>query len=208
VVYGVDHPRGTVLDEGVPLRSGGQFASYQASKVAAEQRARQRADELGVELVVIRPGVLYGPGRPIRTGLLSLGRYRIAIGSSGNHMPFTYVGNVVDALLLAATTPAAAGEAFNIVDGPDVRACDALGLVEPDARVVPVPVPVAMTAARLLEARHRRAGLNAPKLSRFAVRSASRDVVYDTAKAKRILGWAPRVSLGEGVGLSARKADR
>jgi uncharacterized protein YbjT (DUF2867 family) len=108
-VYGLDHPRDTVLDECSPLRSGGEFAPYQASKVAAERRARQRAEELGIELVIIRPGVLYGPGHPIRTGLVSLGTFQVAIGSGRNHMPFTYVGNVVDAMLLAATTPAAAG---------------------------------------------------------------------------------------------------
>jgi nucleoside-diphosphate-sugar epimerase len=114
-------------------------------------------------------------------------------------MPFTYVGNVVDAMLLAATTPAAAGEAFNIVDDPDVRVRDAVHLVNGDARLIPVPVPVALAGARILEARRRRAGLTAPKLSRFSVQSASRDVVYDTSKATRILGWAPTVPLSEGV---------
>jgi nucleoside-diphosphate-sugar epimerase/predicted dehydrogenase len=199
-VYGLDHPRGTRLDERAPLQPGGAFEPYQASKVEAERAARRRSSELGLELVVVRPGVLYGPGHPIRAGLVSLGTWRVCIGTGRNRMPYTFVGNAVDALLLSATVPEAAGETFNVVDDPAVRVRDVLAVADPDAHVLPVPVPVALAGAGWLEERRRRAGSDiAPKLSRFTVRGASRDVAYDTTKAERILGWRPRISLTEGV---------
>ena len=93
------------------------------------------------------------------------------------------VDNAVDGILLALATPEAAGQIYNLVDDPQV---DLLG--------------------GLLESRRERAASEQPadsvvppRLSRFQVASVTRDVQYDTANARRELGWSPEVPLGEGL---------
>lgn len=201
IVYGIEGGGGPV-SEADPLASRPDpSAHYLRSKLAAEEAVLRAATDHGLEVTIIRPGVLYGPGRPPGVGLRRFGRYVLAIGSAQNRVPFAYIDNAVDCILLASTEPAAAGEIFNVVDSPHPSVDAAARLAEPQARsvVVPVPEPVILGAAWWLERRHRRSHPDTlPRLSRFVVRSATRDMVYDTAKARDVLGWEPAVSPDDG----------
>ncbi|HEU5316267.1 MAG TPA: SDR family NAD(P)-dependent oxidoreductase [Chloroflexota bacterium] len=211
IVYGLDQRRGgAVVDETAPYAEPrDSSAFYLRSKLESDRLALDMHRKDGLPVTVIRPGIIFGPGggRAIGRGLLQLGRLRLTIGSGRNVLPFTYIDNLVDALLLAATSSAAIGQAYNIVDqsgptAPSVRDCALLAseLEGEPISLVPVPAAALTGAALLLELRQRRAGSDVPpRLSRFVVRSAVCDLRYSSARARRDLGWEPAVSVREGL---------
>jgi nucleoside-diphosphate-sugar epimerase len=201
-VYGSEFTGGSAVDESTPYGDEDDASAvYARSKREADALALARASDDGVPVTVVRLGILYGPGNsePIERGLVQVGRFRLAMGSGKNTLPFTYVANAVDALLLAAVSPSAVGQAFNIVDPPAWsvretarRAARAVG--EPVV-LVPVSARLLDLAARGLEARGARRGSDSPpRLSRYVVTSATRSRVFDTTKAERELGWTAEVS--------------
>jgi nucleoside-diphosphate-sugar epimerase len=201
IVYGVDLPGGVVTEDSRLDRSGGRWDHYLRTKVAAEDAGREAVAEFeGLDLVVLRLGILYGPGRPLDPVVLSLGRLHVLLGGGRNHLPYTHVDDAVDALLLAGVVPAAGGQAFNVVGavGPSVRGVARLA-TDVDGRggrLLGLPGPLLLAGARLLERRAAASGTDVPpKLSGFVVRSATRNVRYDTTKARQQLGWEPSTSL-------------
>jgi nucleoside-diphosphate-sugar epimerase len=215
VVYGLDTPpAGRAIDESACYaEDDDRWAHYLISKREADKLAFEFHREAGLPVTVIRPGVIYGPGggRTVGRGLAEIGPLRLSIGAGRNALPFTYIDNLVDALLLAVTTPEAVGQAYNIVDNPAVPVRDyvAEGAAAAHERVVVLPVPPAMLTgvAGVLEGRQRRAGgAIPPRLSRFVVRSATSDIRYDATKAARELGWRPAVDWREGISRSLNGA--
>jgi len=202
-VYGLADRR-TAIDEAEPFpETIDRWAYYMRTKIEAEKVATRIATEHGLGLSILRLGLLYGPGaaRPVGRGLLQLGSLRFTVGAGRNRLPYTYVDNAVDCMLLAALRALPGVEAYNVVDPPvSVReAAIADGRVRNEnVKVVPVP-SVLLSAAALLAELKSRNGSAAPKLSRYAVRSATRDVVYATDKVRSRLGWEPVVSLAEGL---------
>jgi nucleoside-diphosphate-sugar epimerase len=90
---------------------------YSHAKWRQEKLFRDRAAAAGHRLVIIRPGVVYGPGgSPIsaRVGLNLFGWF-LHLGG-GNRIPLTYVDNCADAIVAASEHPQALGQAFNVVD--------------------------------------------------------------------------------------------
>lgn len=202
VVYGLAGSPAEGVDESSPCRDDDDpWAYYQRAKIEAEQRAFHYARDLGLPVTVVRPGVLYGPRRPVRAGVTTIGPLVLALGRGRNRLPFTYVDNAVDCLLLAGSSPRAVGEAFNVVDEPQVSIRTVLATAS-DARTVLVPVPATLLragGAMVQRQRHLPHGGRPPKISDFVVRSASRDITYSSAKAREVLGWRQGVSLEEGL---------
>jgi nucleoside-diphosphate-sugar epimerase len=116
-----------------------------------------------------------------------------------------FVGNLVDAMLLAAEAPDAVGDVFNLTDGECVskrRFIEALadGVGLPHPRPVAVPLWVARLLARWMEARARRAGATkAPVLTQARVKFLGLDLDFSIEKARRELGYRPRFSFDEGM---------
>src|SRR5439155_25332241 len=129
-------------------------------------------------VTVVRLGLLYGPGgRSIGRGLAEIGRFRLVIGREHNVLPYTHAGNAVDALLLAALAPDAAGKVYNVVDEQilDVRAAAKLASNGQRFTSVHLPQSLLLTGARFLEWRARRRGSGAPpRFSRYVDSIASR----------------------------------
>jgi 2-alkyl-3-oxoalkanoate reductase len=189
-VYGLSDGR---YDERAPLKTRDPWAYYQRSKLASEQVVDRFRSTRGLDVVVLRLGLLHGPGKPPRTGLLTLGRLQFVAGSGRNHLPYTSVDRAVDGILLALAEPAAADQTYNLVEEPQrtVRAQAALGADEGRSPIfVPVPRWLLLAAAGLAERRSVRLRATAPpKLSRYTVRSATRDAHYPATKARLQLGW-------------------
>jgi len=204
IVYGFRGSTRQPLSESTPLpTAANHWAYYLRSKLLSEQAVRN-ADHGDMEFVVVRPGIIYGPGSAPASGLAQLGSARITIGRGTNHLPFTYIDNVVDGILLALLVPEAAGQVYNLVDAPEItarsvaeRSAEILG---ESLRFLPIPPAVLNAAALIVEAKQRRSGADGPpRLSRFQVASATRDIRYDVTKARRELGWTGEVEIEEGL---------
>lgn len=159
--------------------------AYGTSKLEAEQALRRVAAETGLDAVVVRPCLVYGPG--VRGNLLRLLEViargiPLPLGSVRNRRSLIGVENLCDLLVRCIRHPAAAGETFLASDGRDLSTPElvrglAAGLGRP-ARLVPVPVRVLEIAAKL-----------SGRTDAFARACGSLQV--DDAKARRLLDWSP-----------------
>jgi nucleoside-diphosphate-sugar epimerase len=169
----------------------------------------------------IRPHVIFGPGDrrfiPAIVERAAKGKLRLSVGVGNDKLSdFTYVENLVDALLAAdeRLTPESpvAGQAYFITNGEPMPFFDFVRKVLAELNlpkiVGSVPYPIAYAAAAIKEALDTLRGgtLNAEDgMSRFAVRYMVRHHYFDIGKARRELGYVPRVSLEEGIRLTCRQ---
>lgn len=207
-VYGI--APGTTEDgavtEDTPLASDiDRWAYYLRSKVSAENVLQDDCNAVP-EKVILRPGIIYGPGAsgPITKRLVQFGRTRMIVGHGNNRLPLSFVDNVVDGILLAIMHPQAGGRIYNLVDDPHptVReaALRAAGVTGERLRLVGMPEAVLMPIASWLENRAAAAGADKPPLlSCFQIAQATRDVRYSSRRAREELRWAPEVELDEGL---------
>ena len=172
--------------------------AYGRAKLASEQAAAAVARETGLELVVIRPPLVYGPGaRANFAALLRLAASGLPLPSAAldNRRSLIFRDNLVDLIALAAVHPHATGKTLLVRDGDDlstprlIRAL-AAGLGRA-ARLFPVP-NAAFAAARRLP------GVG-PKLARLTL-----SLQVDDAATRAVLGWTPPVSAAEGLAATAR----
>ncbi len=201
-VYAVPHDGAVVTEESAYDDGAAARGGYARSKLAADQIAMQAA-RAGVPVVVVRPGLLYGPGRlpPLARRAAAVGPVRLIFASRHYQMPLAYVDNVVDALSLAMDAEGACGRAYTVVDTHvDQAAYVRLYRRASGARWISVYVPVGALrlgatvgerAARLLGA--------GPPVTRHQVERTLRSATFVTTRAERELGWRPRVSLEEAL---------
>ncbi len=167
---------------------------YGRSKRDAEAALRAIGRETGLEIVVLRSPLVHGPGaRGNLANLLALcdSPWPLPFGAlTGNRRSLVARANLIDALALAASHPAAAGEIFLLRDGDDLSTAAlvrtlrrALGRPE---RLLPVPAALLAGAARL-------AGKGA-----LADRLTG-SLCVDDGKLRRLLGWRPVVSAEAGL---------
>ncbi|HET6339005.1 MAG TPA: NAD-dependent epimerase/dehydratase family protein [Polyangiales bacterium] len=152
-----------------------------------------------LEVVALRPAWVWGPGdrRTIPALCREGARGRVSLcGSGENLLPTTYIGNLVDALLLAATTSGVGGNAYHVVDGETLNAreflgqlCAALGLPAPSRGLY----GLAYVAAWIRE----RTGLAGMKRADVARRG--RSSLFDTVAATRELGYEPKITVDQGM---------
>jgi len=114
-----DKPHGRLLDESCPLEEHGELRgeAYCFAKFQQEQLLRDYNKKFGVPYVIVRPGSVYGAGKgaiPGRVGIDTFGLF-LHIGGP-NTIPFTYVDNCADAIVLAGVVKGVDGEVFNVVD--------------------------------------------------------------------------------------------
>jgi nucleoside-diphosphate-sugar epimerase len=125
---------------------------------------------------------------------------------------FVYVDDVCDAMLLAAQSQQAPGQAYNIssVDGLTWKAYTSAmaASMSLPAPWLQLPFHAAMALAAASEVPHRLGLPGRPLLTRHATFLLGRDQQYSTAKAQEQLGWQPRVTLGEGLSRSLAECGR
>ena len=153
--------------------------------------------------MVLRPGLLYGPGKrpPAARQSFNVGGFKLTLARPDYVLPLAYVDNVADAVLLALRSDTAIGQAFTIVD-ENVRQRAHLVAYRHAAaehwRPVFLPVGMVAAGAAVLERTLRLARRRSP-VSSHQVRRATQSAWYDCGRAERVLGWHPAVSVQEGL---------
>ena len=177
--------------------------AYTQTKLEAERMVLAAAQDRGLPVVVIRPGMIFGsgvePSSPAGSFAM-FGRW-IVVGSGSLALPLVYVDDVVDALLLGSSRPGLEGKLVNLVDPAVITQREFVQIVrgaKPDIKVSYVPKFVLMTAAVGIEALGRLLKRNVP-LSRYRIRSIRPLPNADQTAAQEQLGWTPRVGVAEGL---------
>lgn len=171
---------------------------YALSKWEAEQVLHQVSQETGMEVVILRPPLVYGPGvganflrllRLVQKGL------PLPFGAIDNQRSLVYVGNLVDVIVTCLERPAAAGQTYLVSDGEDVstpelirKMADALNR---PARLLSIPPAVLRFLATLTG----KSGV---------MNRLSDSLVIDSSKIRKELDWTPPYSMAEGLKATAR----
>ena len=193
----------SVIDESTPIEADGvKKGVYAYTKTQQEHLFWKLANEYGLEGLVVRPGVIFGPGGVAmspRVGISALGWFAKLGGS--NTLPLTYVQNCADAIV-AVGLKGIAGQAYNIVDD-DLPSCRSyLARYCRDVqklKTFPMPLPVLKVAVRWLENYAKKSNGQLPAiLNDHIVRSQYRPFRYSNEKMKK-LGWQPQKPMQEAL---------
>ncbi len=198
----VEHPP---ADETAPFAPGD---IYQATKAEAEALALDFHRRRGVPVAVVRPGAIYGPGETRFLKLfraIARGRYAI-VGSGRTFYHPVYIDDLVSGFLLALDRPEAVGESFLICGPSYVSQSELAALVarHTGGRVLPFRIPALpiQWAGDLVEAVCVPLGLE-PPLHRRRVDFWTKSRAFTIEKARRLLGYEPKVDLDEGIARTA-----
>jgi len=166
---------------------------YAISKWEAEQGLRQISGQSGMEVVIIRPPLIYGPG--VKGNFLTMLRWLekgwpLPLGSIQNKRSLLALDNLVDFIMICLDHPAAANQIFLVADGEDISTTELLrrtsvALGRP-VRLLPVPQWVVESGLALLG----KGGLAQRLCGSLQV---------DISKARELLGWTPPVSVDEAL---------
>jgi nucleoside-diphosphate-sugar epimerase len=179
-------------------------------KVEAEMRARRMARELPLELTIVRPAILYGPGDrngmlPRMAAMIRSSTYRV-VGTGENVLHHIHVDDVVEGVWLAATRVEASGEDF-ILAGPDTTTlarfsalvARAVGSELPRGHL---PIAVARAVATAVDAAEQYGVAftrRQPPIDHEKLDAMTLSVRFNTEKARRLIGFAPSVDYQDGV---------
>lgn len=188
-------------DEEAPLRPGD---IYQETKLDGERAARQAAAATGMEVVIVRPTGIYGPGdRRLLKLFRGVARRRFPMLGDGQiFYHLTYIDDLVEGFVRCGAHPAAAGRTY-ILAGPEVTTLNALvALIADVAGVRPprvhLPVWPFWVAGAACEAACAPFGLE-PPIYRRRVDFYTKSRAFDTSRARREIGYAPVVGLRDGI---------
>ncbi|MFQ5664909.1 MAG: NAD-dependent epimerase/dehydratase family protein [Candidatus Binatia bacterium] len=201
-VYAVPRDGVTITEESPYESEAETRGGYSRSKLAADRLALDAAQR-GAPVVVLRPGLLYGPGKrpPLARRALSVGRFKLILARPDYRLPLAYVDNVADAVSLAVRTEAALGRAVTLVD-ENVRQAEYLAQYRAASgetwRALFLPVGAVALLALVTERGFRVLGRR-PPVSYHQVCRATYSARYDCSRAAHLLGWHPAVSVQEGL---------
>ena len=167
--------------------------AYGQSKHEAEQGLRQLSADTGMEVVIIRPPLVYGPG--VKANFAALMRavqrgWPLPLGAVHNQRSLVALSNLVDFIVTCITHPQAANQTFLVSDGQDLSTTGLVrGMAQAagvPARLLPVPVWALQAGATLLG-------------KGDAVQRLCGNLQVDISKARTLLGWVPPVAVEEGL---------
>ena len=193
---------GALRDVGLP---------YNHTKILAEEAVWRAAREDDLPVTVFRPATIYGPrGKAFVTDIANLLQKRQMAHIDGGQAPggFLYVDNAVNAIIAAAESPGAKGQAYNLTDSTGINwkgyvaaLAERLGCKGP---WINLPYAAAMAIAGTMEVPYRwlKSLPGRPLLTRHAVALLGRDQEFPSDKARSQLGDFSRVSFAEGLARS------
>jgi len=172
--------------------------AYGISKLEAEQGLLKLAQETGMEVVIIRPPLIYGLGVKANfASLLSVVKSGVPLplGAIHNKRSFIYVENLVNFILLCIHHPSAANQTFLVSDGQDLSTTE---LLKECAKALGVRCWLLPVPQKLIEI--------------FATLIGKKDVAQrlcgslqvDITKARELLGWSPPNTVADGLKATAQ----
>lgn len=220
-VYGLVR-KGQVIDENSPYDEKPELRdAYSQSKIQADAFAVSFAQKIASQntdsdrgrntssVTILRPGVIYGPGKRLPFGLLgfSAGKTSVIFGNRNNRIPLNYIENLVDAMQLAAHVEHRGLRQYIVLDDDELTLAQyhAARKEMQGTRALFFPGAPVLAAAHFAEA----VGLVKPGAGDFSVRQVQRALQnrhYSTQRIRAELGWSPRVPLREAVRLSLNRS--
>lgn len=170
---------------------------YGISKLEAEEGIRAISEQTGMEFVIIRPPLIYGPG--VKANYLKLmqlvqKRFPLPLAGISNKRSMLALDNLIGFILLAAKHPQAANQLFLLSDGQSLSTAQliremaqAMGLAS--ARLFSIPVPVLQMIAKCLG-------------QSSAIERLTDSLEIDSQKASQLLQWNPPLSIQAGIQLT------
>ncbi len=166
---------------------------YGLSKLEAEDGLRLVSTETGMEVVIIRPPLVYGPGVKANfRSLLKLAStgFPLPFGAIHNRRSMVYVENIADFIIKCIDHPAAANQTFLVSDGEDLSLASVLRQMRMafgrSPRLFPVPVSLFRLAGSVTG-------------KRAVVDRLVGDLQIDSSKARSLLDWQPPFTVEEGI---------
>lgn len=166
---------------------------YGISKFEAEQKLYELSKQLGMELVVVRPPLIYGPGvKGHLATLISLVKKGVPLpfGAINNQRTLLGLQNLTEFISVCTQHEKAANQTFLVGDPEDISTTELIKLLATAQNktplLLPIPSPILKTAAHLFAKK----GMAERLLGSLQV---------DTTKAYKLLGWAPSISVADGL---------
>jgi nucleoside-diphosphate-sugar epimerase len=199
-------PHGRLLDESCPVESRPEKRgdAYCYAKVKQDELVAEYGRKYSLPYVIVRPGAVYGPGKGQITGRVGIGTFGIFLHLGGaNKIPFTYVDNCADAIVLAGLTQGIDGEVFNVVDDDLPTSRHFLKLYKRYVRnFKSVYVPHLFSYVFCTgwgKYSEWSQGQLPPVFNRKRWHVEMKRTYYSNEKIKKQLAWTPRVSMNEGL---------
>jgi nucleoside-diphosphate-sugar epimerase len=205
-VYSNTNKARKFLDETCPVEGRPELRgdAYTFAKVRQDELVIEYGDRFNIPYVIVRPAHVYGPGNEAISARVGIGTFGTFLHLGGsNTIPFTYVDNCADAIVLAGLQPGADGEVFNVVDDdlPSSRAF--LRLYKNNVlqfKSIYLPHFLSYLLCWIWERFSAWSeGQLPPAFNRKRWYAFWKSTRYSNNKLKERLGWAPRISMAEGL---------
>jgi nucleoside-diphosphate-sugar epimerase len=199
-------PRGGLLDEScdVDTKFVERFEPYTYGKAKQDEIVLEYAEKYSLPYVIVRPSVVFGPGKAKITDRIGTSTFGVFLHLGlNNRIPFTYVDNCAEAVVLAGLREGIEGEVFNIVDDDLPRSREFLSLYKQKVRrfaSIPVPYLAWLGFCTVWERYSKWSEGQLPPV--FNSRGCAvywKGNRYSNRKAKELLGWHPRVPIKEAL---------
>jgi nucleoside-diphosphate-sugar epimerase len=206
VYSGLKKKRGALLDEtsDEEQHSHIRYEGYTYGKVKQDEIIRDYNERYGIPYVIVRPGVVFGPGKKQVMGRVGLDTFGFFIHLGGSNLfPLTYVDNCAEAIVLAGLKRGIDGEVFNIIDDDPPTCRKFLSLYKKNVasfKSVYVPFPIFYSFCHLWEKYSQWSdGQLPPVFNKMRCAAHWQGRRFSNQKAKKMLGWEMRVPMEEGL---------
>jgi len=209
------YPSDGIIDEDFAYEQNpSKRGFYSHAKLRAEKIVRQFADKDNMSISIVRPGLVYGPGRPsfLKDAGIRVGkRIVIVLGSGWRRIPLVYVDNLVDALVMAAENAERARGIFNVVDReyPNQRQFISTYQKLSNQRLIAIYVPYFLVYLGYWMIERIVALIFRKQVTLcYRLNCINKNVKHTTARIEERLGWRQRVNFEQGLRLTIEDERR
>jgi nucleoside-diphosphate-sugar epimerase len=197
--------RGALLDENCPLEDAPQnrHDAYGFGKLKQEEIVYEYGKTRGLPYVILRPGAVFGPGKPDLTGRIGMSMFGFFLHVGGsNQLPLTYVDNCAEAIVLAALKTGVDGDIFNVVDDDLLTSQQFLNAYRKRVgRFVCLPLPyfVAYSLCAICECFSKHFKRLPRSFNRRRCAAEWKGNRFSNQRLHDRLGWKPRVPMNQAM---------